>query len=77
MKADFHSLVTLLATQCMINLGEIPDPLGKQTNSNRPGAALFIDLLAVLQKKSQGNLDEREEKFLLDVIDNLKAIYTK
>ena len=77
MKRDIKSIILILATQCMINLGEIQDPVSKEINYNMEGAVLFIDLLEVLEAKTEGNLSEGEKEFLVGVIDNLKKIYDK
>lgn len=77
MKKDIKSIIILLATQCMINLGEIENPFTKQTDQNMEGAKIFIDLLVILKEKTKGNLSEEEEKFLSDVSENLNKIYIK
>jgi hypothetical protein len=75
MKRDIKAIVTLLATQSMINLGEIVDPLTKSTSLNLPSAKIFIDLVEVLKKKTAGNLSVEEEKFMKDILGNLKKVY--
>lgn len=75
MKRDIKAIVTLLATQSMINLGEIVDPLTRSTSMNLPGAKIFIDLVEVLKKKTAGNLSVEEEKFMKDILGNLKKVY--
>ncbi|MCK4943527.1 MAG: DUF1844 domain-containing protein [Candidatus Aminicenantes bacterium] len=75
MKRDIKAIVTLLATQSMINLGEIVDPLSKSTSLNLPSAKIFIDLVEVLKKKTAGNLSVEEEKFMKDILGNLKNVY--
>lgn len=75
MKRDIKTIVTLLATQSMINLGEIVDPLTRSTSMNLPGAKIFIDLVEVLKKKTAGNLSVEEEKFMKDILGNLKKVY--
>ena len=77
MKRDIKSIILLLATQCMINLGEVQDPISKEISSNLEGAELFIDLLEELKSKTDGNLTDDEKKFLVGVIENLKKIYNK
>lgn len=75
MKRDIKAIATLLATQSMINLGEIVDPLTNSTSKNLPGAKIFIDLVEVLKKKTAGNLSVEEEKFMKDILSNLKKVY--
>ena len=77
MKKDIKSIIILLSTQGMINLGEIENPFTKQTNQNMEGAKIFIDLLEILKEKTKGNLSDGEEKFLSDVSENLHEIYIR
>ena len=53
MKRDIKSIILILATQCMINLGEIQDPVSKDIKSDLDGAELFIELLEELEKKQK------------------------
>jgi hypothetical protein len=73
-KRDINAIVILLATQGMINLGEIPDPLNGQKILNINGAIFFMDLLAELKRKTQGNLRKEESAFISDTMDNLQEI---
>ena len=74
---DIRAIVILLATQGMIRLGEIPDPLSGQAAFDAGGAGFFIDLLSELQRKTSGNLLADEAAFLGDVLENMKKILAK
>ena len=63
-KRDIRAIAVLLATQGMIRLGEIPDPLNGQAALDAEGARFFIDLLQELQRKTRGNLLPDEAAFL-------------
>jgi hypothetical protein len=76
-KHDINAIVILLATQGMIHLGEIADPLHKQKALNIEGARFFIDLLAELKRKTQGNLLIEEATFISDTLENLQKIINK
>jgi hypothetical protein len=76
-KRDIRAIVILLATQGMIRLGEIPDPLNGQAVFDASGAGFFIDLLSELQGKTSGNLLPAEAVFLSDVLENMQKIYLK
>lgn len=65
----------MLTTQSLINLGEMPDPVTKQTNIKPESAEIFIDLLTVLEQKTRGNLTPDEEKFLENALNNVKRIF--
>jgi hypothetical protein len=76
-KRDIKSIAVLLATQGMINLGEIKDPIQKTSKLNLEGARVFIDLLEVLKTKTMGNLSAEEDEFLTDILCNIKKVYEK
>ena len=57
---SFSDLVLMLATMAAVHLGEVGDPVTGETQKNLPAAGQMIDLLAVIQQKSQGNLDPEE-----------------
>lgn len=75
MKRDINSIVILLATQSMINLGEIKDPVTNEININLNNAKLFIDLLQELKAKTKGNLSDKESDFINEILNNLTEIY--
>ncbi len=72
--ATFNSLVQMLATQSMAALGMIAGPDGK-TRKEPAIAKHFIDLLAVVESKSQGNLDATEAKMLDSLLHDLRMAY--
>lgn len=73
-KHDIRAIVILLATQGMIHLGEIADPLGGRKTVNIDEARFFVDLLAELKLKTQGNLLAEEAFFLCETLENLQKI---
>jgi len=75
MEAEFKSIVLLLTTQAMINLGEISDPVSNTANPDKKNSALFISLVERLKEKTEGNLTEGESVFLNEVIINLNRIF--
>ena len=77
MEIDIKSIIVLLATQAMINMGEIQDPITRESKNDLQGASLFIQLLDVLKMKTRGNLTSQEEAFLTEVRANLGQVYNK
>ncbi|MFT5299565.1 MAG: hypothetical protein ACI814_000338 [Mariniblastus sp.] len=73
--ANFMVLMSTLATQAMGAMGLIPDPATGQPSVNLPMAKHFIDMLAMLQEKTKGNLDEEESGHLRDGLHQLRMIY--
>ncbi len=76
--ADFSYLVVFLAAQAMLCMGEQPDPTtGETMEKNLPGAKHAIDLLGVIQDKTQGNLSDEEHQLLEGVLYDLRMRYVQ
>ena len=60
----------------MAALGMIAGPDGK-TRQEPAIAKHFIDLLAVLEKKTQGNLDPGEAKMIDSLLHDLRMAYVQ
>ncbi|MGE5340467.1 MAG: DUF1844 domain-containing protein [Candidatus Omnitrophota bacterium] len=75
--ANINSIVLLLATQAMINMGEIQDPITGQRRDDMQGALVFLQLLDVLETKTKQNLTPEEATFMAEVKENLDKIYNK
>jgi len=73
-EASFPLLVSTLATQAMNALGLMPGPDGKAM-VHKPFARHMIDLLGVLEEKTQGNLEDEEKKMLSEVLNQLRTVY--
>jgi hypothetical protein len=70
---DFNALVLSLGSSALIHLGFAPDPTsGKTPDADLGLAQQSIDLLALLQEKTRGNLNEEEAKFLEDILFDLR-----
>jgi hypothetical protein len=61
---SFGDLVLMLATMAAVHLGEVGDPVTGETQRNLPAAGQMIDLLSVIQQKTQGNLDAEEVQLI-------------
>jgi hypothetical protein len=73
----FASLLFSLSTSALIQLGEIQDPMSKQTAKNLPLAKQTIDLIGMLKEKTKGNLTSDEEKLMENMLYDLKLRYVK
>ena len=73
----FTTLLFSLSTSALIHLGEIQDPVSKQTAKNLSLAKQTIDLIGMLQEKTKGNLTSEEEKFMENMLYDLKLRYVK
>jgi hypothetical protein len=73
--SGFGMLVSYLSTTAMFQLGMLPGPAGERTPVDLVNAHLTIDLLEVLQEKTQGNLTPDESKMLEDVLYELRMTF--
>jgi len=74
---DFSSFIISLGTQAMMHLGEIPDPLSRKKEKNLSLAKQTIDLLAMIQEKTKGNLTIQEEQLIENLLYELRIKYVK
>jgi hypothetical protein len=73
--ASFETLLTTLATEALIGLGEIPHPATGKMETNLPHARYVIDMLEMLQRKTQGNLTPGESQALDAILHQLRLGY--
>ena len=73
--ASFGMLLSTLATEAMVSLGQIPHPASGQPMVNLEGAKFFIDTLALLQEKTKGNLEPEEKNALDDMVSQLRMAF--
>jgi len=74
---NFSSFVISLATQALMQLGQVKPPAGVDINVDRAAAKQTIDLLSMLEEKTKGNLDEEEVRLLSEVLHNLRLSFVK
>lgn len=72
---SFLELLNLITMQAAVALGGVQGPGGEQIPPNPLAARHFIDLLEVLQKKTEGNLTEEEGRALDAVLYELRMQY--
>ena len=73
--ATFEFLVHTLFTQALMALGRIPNPITKQAQRNPATARHFIDTLAMLERKTAGNLTTEERHQLEEVQHQLRMMF--
>jgi len=74
----FSSFVVTLATTAAVHFGDIADPnTGKQGEPNLAAAAQMIELLAMLQQKTKGNLIDVEAKLIDDLLYELRMRFVQ
>ena len=78
---DFNAFVLSLGSSALIHLGLAPDPDAKEAaeaaKADLPLAQQSIDLLALLQEKTRGNLTPDEDRFLGNLLYDLRMRYVE
>jgi Domain of unknown function (DUF1844) len=70
---SFTAFVLSLAHTAAIHFGDIADPATGQTSpANLEGASQMIDILALLEQKTRGNLTAEERQVLEQVLYELR-----
>ncbi len=70
---SFNALVVSLATSAAVHFGDAADPSsGEHMPPNLAAAGHMLDLLVVLAEKTKGNLTPDEERFLTQVLYELR-----
>jgi hypothetical protein len=75
---DFYTFVLSLGSSAFVHLGEAPDPeTGQPTPANLALAKQTIDILDMLREKTRGNLTPEEEKFMENLLTDLRLRYVE
>lgn len=74
---NFTSLILSLSTSALIQLGEVEDPFTQKQSKNLPLAKQTIDLIGMLKEKTRGNVAPEEEKFVEQILFDLRMRYVK
>ena len=74
---NFASLIFSLSSTALFHLGELPDPQTNEKKKDIPLAKHAIDTIAMLKEKTAGNLTGDEEKFVENVLTDLRLRYVK
>ncbi len=74
---EFSSMIVSLATQALAMLGEVDHPELKQIPVNLGAAKETIDVIAMLETKTKGNLTEDEERLVTEVLSSLRMAFVR
>jgi hypothetical protein len=71
--ATFSDFLFWLATMAAVQFGDIPDPAtGRPIEPNLVGAGHLIEVVAMLQEKTAGNLSPDESKLIDSLLYDLR-----
>ena len=72
--ATFDFMVHTLFTQALMALGRIPNPITNESHLNMATARHFVDMLAMLEAKTAGNLSADEARLREEVQHQLRMM---
>ena len=76
-KIDFATFVFSLNSSVLVHLGQIGDPATGDKTKNLTLAKQTIDILAMLEEKTKGNLTDDEAAMLKNILYDLRIIYVR
>jgi hypothetical protein len=74
---DFHTFVLSLGSSALLHLGELEHPDAGEKRQDLPLAKHTIDILAMLEEKTRGNLTGPEEKLIQSLLYDLRLRYVE
>ena len=72
---DFSTFVLSLSSSALVHLGEAPDPSTGQVEVQPYMAKQVIDILGMLQQKTEHGLDDEEKQLLCEMLYTLRMKY--
>jgi hypothetical protein len=76
-EVTFGAFLVGLSTQALMLLGDIADPETGAAHADLPGAQQLIDIIGMLQRKTQGNLDRDEAQLIETILFELRMKYVE
>jgi hypothetical protein len=75
---SFTAFVISLGSNAAVHFGDLPDPTSHETRPpNLEAAAQVIDLLAMLEEKTRGNLSAEERQLLEGLLYELRLRFVQ
>ncbi len=76
-KIDFSSFILSLYSSGLVQLGKVEDPTSGKKSVHLDLAQHTIDMIAMLEEKTHGNLTEEEDNLLKALISELRMAYVE
>ncbi len=73
----FLHLVNMFSSQAMIGLGKVINPATGKTGKNLEMARFMIDLLEMIEHKTQGNLNADETRTMRATLTDLRLMFVE
>src|SRR6476469_6306706 len=75
--ASFELLLTTLATEALVALGQVPHPITGKTQLQRNQANFLIDTVDVLRQKTAGNLTNSEQQVIDSLLHQMCLVFVQ
>lgn len=77
-QVSFIAFILSLASNAAVHFGDLPDPMTNQTRQpDLEAAAQLIELIAMLEEKTRGNLSAEERQLLDQVLFELRMRFVE
>ena len=74
---SFPLLIATFASQASVAFGHVPNPIDGKTEVRLDLAKHAIDMLAVIEEKTMGNVTQQEASLLENVLHQLRMAYVE
>ncbi|MDB5107803.1 MAG: hypothetical protein JWM69_744 [Candidatus Binatus sp.] len=74
---NFATFLVGLSGEALAALGEMPSPVSGEKRRDLIAAQQLIDIIAVLQEKTRGNLDQYEQNLIEAILFDLRMKYVE
>jgi hypothetical protein len=75
--ASFELLLTTLATEALVSLGQVPHPVTGKTQVQRNQAKFLIDTVDILRQKTAGNLTTSEQAVVDSLLHQMRLVFVQ
>lgn len=75
--ASLNFLIQTLGSQAIVALGIVPGPSGEKHPKDLPMGKHFIDMVALLEEKTEGNRTPEESEMLRTWLTQLRLTYVE
>jgi hypothetical protein len=75
--ASFEMLLTTLATEALVALGQVPHPVTGKVQMQRNQAKFLIDTVDILRQKTAGNLTTSEQQVIDSLLHQMRLVFVQ
>ncbi len=76
-KIDFSSFILSLYSSGLVQLGKVEDPSTGKKDVNLELARHTINMIAMLEEKTRGNLTEEEDNLLKSLLSEIRVAFVE